>query len=162
MRFTLLVRCSAYVVRYLAHLVRGHAWHSVGHNPAGSVAILLLLLLGIISGDSGWAVYEEIGGDRLEELHEYISNAMLAMVLVHILGVLVASYLHGENLIVAMITGRKQGAVNQAISSSYPLIAMLLLTALIGFWIWAWPDSKDERWFREIGHGLMKSLGVFE
>jgi cytochrome b len=157
-RFTVLVRCVPYVASYLAQLLRGHAWHSVGHNPAGAVAIVLLLLLGIASGVSGWAVYEEIGDDWLEKLHEFTSNAMLAVVLVHIAGVLVTSYLHGENLIVAMITGRKRGAGHQAISNSYPLIAMLLLTALIGFWIWVWPDSRDERWLCEIGQGLKWSL----
>ena len=157
-RFAELVRCVPYIVRYLARLLRGHAWHAVGHNPAGVVAIALLLLLGIASGVSGWAVYEEIGGDWLEQLHKFTSNAMLATVFVHIAGVLVASYLHGENLIVAMITGRKRGAAHQAISSNYPLIAMLLLTALIGFWIWAWPDSRDESWFREIGQGLKSSF----
>ena len=157
-RFAALVRCSVYVTRYLAQLFRGQAWHPVGHNPPNAITILLLLLLGIASAVSGWAVYEEIGGDWLEVMHEYTSNAMLAVVFVHIAGVLVASYLHGENLIVAMITGRKRGATNQAISSSYPLIAILLLTALIGFWIWAWPDSRDERWFREIGQELKSSF----
>jgi cytochrome b len=158
-RFAVLVRCFPYVVRYLAQLLRGHAWHPVGHNPAGVVVIALLLLLGIASGVSGWAVYEEIGGDWLEEFHKFTSNAMLAVVFVHIAGVLVASYLHGENLIVAMITGRKRGAAHQAISSSHPLVAMLLLTALIGFWIWAWPDSRDWMWLCEIGQVLKWSLG---
>jgi hypothetical protein len=83
---------------------------------------------------------------------------MLAVVFVHIAGVLVTSYLHGENLIGAMISGRKRGNANQAISGNKPVIAMLLLTALIGCWIWAWPDSRDERWFREIGQELKSSL----
>jgi cytochrome b len=157
-RFAEFVRSPAYIIRYIAQLLRGHAEHPVGHNPAGAVVILLLLLLGIASGVSGWAVYEEVGGDRLEELHKYTSNAMLVVVFVHIAGVLVTSYLHGENLIVAMITGRKRGPNNQAISSSYPLIAMLLLTTFIGFWIWAWPDSRDGRWLREIGQELKWSF----
>ena len=109
------MRSPAYVIRYLARLARGQAEYPVGHNPVGAVAILLLLLLGIASGVSGWAVYEEIGGDWLEALHEYTSNTLLAVVFAHIAGVLV---------------------------SSYPLIALLLLTALIGFLIWAWLDSK--------------------
>lgn len=138
-RFAVLVRCSTHITRYLAQLIKGHAWHPAGHNPVNAIAILLLLLLGISSGVSGWAVYEEMGGDWLEELHEFISNAMLAVVFVHIAGVLAVSFLQGENLIAAMITGRKRRAANQAISSSYPLIAMLLLMILIGFWIWAWP-----------------------
>ena len=131
-----------------------------GHNPAGVVAIALLLLLGIASGASGWVVYEEIGGDWLEELHKFTSNAMLAVVFVHIAGVLITSYLHGENLIVAMITGRKRGAGHQAISSSYPLIAMLLLTALIGFWVYAWPDTRGLKWLHEIVRGIMEFLAL--
>jgi cytochrome b len=157
-RFAEFVRPPAYVLRYLAQLAKGHVWHPAGHNPAGAVAILLLLLLGIASGLSGWAVYEEIDGDWLEKLHDLSSNAMLAVVFIHIMGVLVVSYLQRENLIVAMITGRKHRGTNQAISSNYPLIAMLLLTTLIGLWIWAWPDSRDERWFCEIGQEVKSSL----
>jgi cytochrome b len=157
-RFAVIVRCVPYIARYIAQLFRGHAWHSVGHNPAGAVAILLLLLLGIASSVSGWAVYEETGGDWLEELHDYASYSMLAVVFVHITGVLVTSYLHGENLIGAMITGRKRGNANQAITDNKAVIAMLLLTVLIGCLIWAWPASRNERWFREIGQGLMEFL----
>jgi cytochrome b len=159
-RFAEFVRSPAYVIRYLAQLARGQAEYPVGHNPAGAVAILLLLLLGIASGVSGWAAYEEIGVAWLEALHAFISDAMLAMVFVHIAGVLVSSYRQRENLILAMITGRKQGEAHQAISGSYPLIALLLLTALIGFLIWAWPDSTDAPWFSEIGQRLKWSLGL--
>ena len=157
-RFAVLIRCSKYVIRHLIQIVRGHAWHPVGHNPTGAVTILLILLLGTVSSVSGWAVYEEIGGDWLETLHEYVSDAMLAVVLVHIAGVVVVSYLQRENLILAMITGRKHGESNQAISSGYPLIAMLLLMSLIGFWIWAWPDSKDAKWLHEVGQEVMELI----
>ena len=158
-RFAEFVRSPAHVIRYLAQLLRGHAEYPVGHNPAGAVAILLLLLLGIANGVSGWAAYEEIGGDWLEEWHELTANAMLAVVFAHIAGVLVSSYQQRENLIVAMITGKKRGAAHQAISSSYPLIALLLLTTLIIFWIGAWPEAKDANWFRDIGQGIKSSLG---
>jgi cytochrome b len=158
-RFGLMVRCSAFVTSYFAELFRGEAWHPVGYNPAGVIVILLLLLLGIVSCVSGWAVYEEMGGDWLEDLHNYISYAMLAVVFVHIAGVLVVSYLQRENLIVAMITGKKRREETcQAISSSYPLVAMLLLTALIGFLILDWPDARDETWFRAMGQGFMEFL----
>jgi cytochrome b len=157
-RFSEFVRSPACVIRYLLQLFKGRAKHPVGHNPAGAVVILLLLLLGIASSISGWAVYEEIGGDWLEELHDYASYSMLAVVFVHIAGVLVTSYLQGENLIGAMITGRKPGNANQAISGNKAVIAMLLLTVLIGCLIWVWPESKDEWWFRETGQGLIEFL----
>jgi cytochrome b len=43
-----------------------------------------------------------------EEVHKTIAYFTLIFVLIHIMGVLVSSLVHRENLIKAMITGRKQ------------------------------------------------------
>ena len=42
-----------------------------------------------------------------EEIHEASSNLMLLLVIVHIAGVIVSGRLHGENLVKAMLTGKK-------------------------------------------------------
>jgi cytochrome b len=85
----------------------GEPHHYVGHNPAGAVAIFALLILGFAAAASGWAVYEDMGGGFMEELHEVASNGMMAVVVIHIAGVIVSSWLHRENLVRAMITGWK-------------------------------------------------------
>jgi cytochrome b len=79
----------------------------VGHNPAGAVAIFALLGLGLASAASGWVIYQDMGGHFMEELHEVAANGMMGVVGIHLLGVLVSSWLHHENLVRAMITGWK-------------------------------------------------------
>jgi cytochrome b len=96
------------VIDYLKSLVDGEPQHYVGHNPAGAVAIFALLGLGFAAAASGWAVYEDMGGHFMEELHEVAANGMMAVVVIHIAGVIVSSWLHKENLVRAMITGWKK------------------------------------------------------
>ena len=96
------------VIDYLKSLLDGKPQHYIGHNPAGAVAIFLLLGMGAVASASGWAVYESLGGHFMEELHEVVANGMMALVAIHIAGVIVSSWLHKENLIRAMITGCKQ------------------------------------------------------
>lgn len=107
-RFADFVRGPAEVGAYLRSIANGQPRHYIGHNPAGALAILLLLALGLLVGASGWANLNDIGGEWMEELHEGLAAAMLAVAGLHLIGVVVGSLLHRENLVKAMITGTKK------------------------------------------------------
>lgn len=126
-RFVDFVRGPNSVADYLRSLIRLEPDHHTGHNPAGGWAIVLLLAFGIATGVVGWAMYNELGGEWLEELHEGLAATMLTVVFVHLAGVISGSLLHGENLVRAMITGHKQGSPEEAIPSARPLAAIFLL-----------------------------------
>jgi cytochrome b len=145
-RFSQFVRGPGAVARYLGSLVRGRPEHHTGHNPAGAVAIVLLLGLTLAVGATGWATYNDLGGEWLEEVHEAIATLMLAIVVVHVAAVAVSSWLHKENLVRAMLTGRKAGEPGQAARGAWRSLAAVMLAAVLGFWWLQWqaaPDAQD-------------------
>lgn len=129
----------ARVLFYLRSLLTRRPEHHVGHNPAGSWAIWALIALGLGTVASGHAVYESLAGHWLEEAHEFVAHAMLVVVAVHVAGVVASSLLHRENLVAAMLSGRKLGHAGDAIRSPHRFVGGLLAAAVIGFWI-AGPD----------------------
>jgi cytochrome b len=140
-RFYQFVRSPSAVLAYLKSLFTRQPEHHVGHNPAGAIAILLLLALGIATGVSGWMSFNELGGEWLEEGHEILAGLMLAMVGVHIVGVVAGSLIHRENLARAMVTGYKHGDPAEGIRKKRPIPALVLLTLLAGFWGF-WSNGK--------------------
>lgn len=126
-RFTDFVQGPRAVLAYLRSLLGAAPQNPVGHNPAGGWAIVALLGLALATGATGWMNYADLGGHWLEELHEGLAASMLAVVVVHVLGVVSGSLMHKENLVRAMVTGCKDGAAAQAIPSARPLAALLLL-----------------------------------
>jgi cytochrome b len=122
------------LVAYLKSLLALRPQHFLGHNPAGSFAIYALLALGLLTGLTGYAQYNELGGEWFQDLHESLANAMLAVVFVHIAGVVVSTLLHRENLARAMVTGYKTGDPARAIRSARWLVAALLVAGVAALW----------------------------
>jgi cytochrome b len=142
-RFTDFVRGPRAVAGYLRSIVRGRPEHHAGHNPAGAIAIVGLLALALLTTATGWANYNEIAGDWLEEVHEAFANSMLALVFVHVAGVVVSSWLHRENLVGAMIHGRKPVPPQEGIRSAWRTVGALMLVAVLGFWYTQWQAAPD-------------------
>jgi cytochrome b len=135
-RFASFVRGPAALRAYLGSLLRGRPEHHTGHNPAGALAIVGLLTLGAFTVGSGWLNWNEIGGDWLESAHEAAATAMLALVGLHLAGVLLSSWMHRENLTRAMIDGHKRGRADEALAGSRRLVGIAVLLAVLGFWAW--------------------------
>jgi len=105
-------------LRYLRSLLWGRSERHIGHNPAGGlmiVALLVALSITVVTGvfaDDGGAF-----GHLLEETHEAAAYVTLGLVFVHVAGVVVGSLAHRENLVRAMISGRKRGAQTRGAAS---------------------------------------------
>jgi cytochrome b len=109
-RFVDFVRGPRAVTNYLRDTARLRAKRYLGHNPAGGAMTIALLVMLSIIGATGYMMTTDAfwGVAWVEDAHEAAVNLTLGLVVLHILGVIVASYEHGENLVRAMITGRKR------------------------------------------------------
>lgn len=137
-RFSSFVRGPLAAARYVGSLLAGRAEHHTGHNPAGALAIMALLVLAAGVTASGWANFNEFGGHAMEEVHEAAASFMLALVGVHLLGVAVGSWVHRENLVRAMVTGRKSGDPRQGARRPWHAVGIAMLAAVLGFWALQW------------------------
>ena len=132
-RFTSLPLSPRAVVAYLKSLLTLSPRHYFGHNPAGSWAVIGMLVLITLTAATGWAQAVEVGPRWVEDLHEGLANTTIAVIGVHIVAVLLSSVLHRENLVRAMLSGYKPGSGTPAAGSRW-FVALLLVGALGAFW----------------------------
>ncbi len=120
-RFSDFIYTPSTAFSYVRELLRFRGTRYLGHSPGGGYMVLLLLIFVSATVVTGLVVYggdqqagplagmfTEATGKAMEEWHEVIANITLALVLVHISAVVLASFAHRENLVRAMVTGKKR------------------------------------------------------
>jgi cytochrome b len=127
-RFASFVYKPSKVVSYARDLLRLGGRRYLGHSPAGGAMVVLLLgmLILIVSSGlvalalregagplAGWIARDRALGRTASGIHELFANFALLLVAIHVAGVLLASLVHGENLIKAMWTGRKSAHIEE-------------------------------------------------
>lgn len=130
-RFLEFIRSPAAVLDYVNGLFSKEPKHYIGHNPAGAVAIVLLLTCGLGMGMTGWMLFNDLGGSFVEQGHEALASIMVTIVIIHVCGVLLSSILHNENLIRAMLSGYKFGDKSLGIKRQHCFLGVLLFIGFI-------------------------------
>ncbi len=136
------------VTEYLKGLLNGQAARHIGHNPAGSWAVFLILILILLTtlfgillfgGEEGhgpvskyvtWAM-----GGLARPAHEFLAWSLFAVVMLHLGGVILESIWHKENLTAAMVSGFKDGGEGRGGGhvSHRGIVGVLLLIGLLLF-----------------------------
>ncbi|WP_299861723.1 cytochrome b/b6 domain-containing protein [uncultured Hoeflea sp.] len=109
-RFSSFLHRPSTVAGFLRDTLRLKARRYLGHNPAGGLMVIALLIALVVISATGFMMTADAfaGSGWIEDVHEASAFAALGLVALHIGGVIVASFEHGENLVRAMITGRKR------------------------------------------------------
>ena len=126
-RFTQFIRGPKEIIGHLGAAFRGHQHESPGHNPAGGIVMLGLMMIILLIALTGYLSVKEFLGDFMSGAHEAIASLALALVVIHIAAAIIMSFLQKENLVRAMIDGKKQGLPEQAIRFPQYLIGFLLM-----------------------------------
>ena len=134
---------------YLRQALSGGGARYIGHNPAGSQAVYLLLALGMtvcITGLFTQGGEEQHGaaaglvsiavGKILKASHEIMATLMLLLVFWHLAGVAMESWLHQENLPRSMVAGMKDAPDDAPASKPYRWVGALMLAAVMAFGGW--------------------------
>ncbi len=135
-RFTSFVTSPEVALQYLKRMARGDAECYQGHNPAAGWMIMALLAILLVVNGSGYLALSTkgqgvssqhssvhlispayadddkehggSGGDGFfKEIHEGMAGVLLVLIVLHVCGALASSLLHRENLIKAMLDGKK-------------------------------------------------------
>lgn len=139
------------VRRYLGGLLRLRPARYIGHNPLGGWMVVALLAVVMLTAFTGMVAGGLLGpgpAKSAEDVHEALGSLLQLMIIVHIAGVLVDWLLTRDNLIRAMINGRKPIEADRTgeIVSSGPLrdarggsiwlaLAIAIPLAVFGGWL---------------------------
>lgn len=116
-------------------------------NLLMALAVVALLAMVVPLTLSGYATYNEwgdfLGGDWLEEVHEFFGEAFLFVVLAHLALILLLSLLRRKNQAAPMFTGRVEGTGPNLVDNNRVWLACLLLLAVLAYGAWEWQQSPN-------------------
>ncbi len=129
-RFSNFVYSRDIIVTHIKDLLAYRGKRYLGHNPAGGAMIVLLIICLLLTTFSGLTIYGiekhagplaslvghpgEFWKDAAEEIHEFLANFTLLLVVAHVGGVIFESRLHHENLVKAMFSGYKRAQADNS------------------------------------------------
>ncbi len=116
-------------------------------NLLMALAVFALLVLVVPLTLSGYGTYNEwgdvLGGDVLEEVHEFVGEAFLFVVLAHLALIAGLSLLRRKNQAAPMLSGRVEGPGPNLVQNNRTWLAALLLIAVLAYGAWEWQRSPN-------------------
>jgi cytochrome b len=158
-RFSNFVKGPSAAIAHLRELLGRERPHDAGHNPVGGAMVVALLLAvlaqvatGLFSADTDTGIVTgplarlipDKWVDRVTEFHHLWINVILLMVALHVLAAITYLVWKKQNLIGAMLHGRKpihdvvppgKPAPTLAFASSWLALSLLVVAAAIVYFI---------------------------
>lgn len=123
------------MLKYFKGILSGDKTKWAGHNPASSWAGIVMMLLALGLGFTGYMMTSGSGfKEDFEDIHELLANAFIVVVILHVLGIVLHTLRHREMIGLSMIDGRKADVpAGEQIKSSYFSLGLLFLGIVMAF-----------------------------
>jgi cytochrome b len=116
-------------------------------NLLMALAVFALLVLVVPLTLSGYGTYNDwgdvLGGEVFEEVHEFVGEAFLFVVLAHLALIAGLSLLRRKNQAAPMLSGRVDGPGPNLVQQNRSWLAALLLIAVLAYGTWEWQQSPS-------------------
>jgi cytochrome b len=162
-RFSSFLTGPSGVWRYARGLAAGTMIQTAGHNPLGGISVIVMLVLVGFQATTGLFATDDIvwtgpynaavssaTADRLTSLHHLNFNIILVAVALHILAISFYLLVKKQNLVAAMLHGKKAVPEHEAISKSEIVKAVIVLLISVGVVYWlisAAPEPPPDNYF---------------
>lgn len=96
---------------HIKAITQGKSYHRMGHSPLGALGMIIMMLCMSLLGVTGFMMQEIDyfwGVDWVENLHTWIADTLLVLVIIHVSAALFESYRLKENLPLSMVTGKRR------------------------------------------------------
>ncbi len=131
-RFASFVLHPKDLVQYFTDMFSGRAKRCFGHNPASSWASIVMFILALGLGVTGFLMTSQPGGKEIyEDFHELLANSFLIVAIFHVMGVVLHTIRHKELIGLSMIDGNKI-MVNgeKPIKTTHSFVALIFLIVI--------------------------------
>lgn len=146
-RFSNFLKGPSVLLDYLKSMFTGSPIHTAGHNPAGGLMVIVMIILVAVQAGSGlftsddivWSgpYYPAVSGETartMAVIHQQNFDFVLAAIALHILAIIFYWLVKKQNLIVPMFTGHKPAVLvseHDAISSSELVKAAIVIAICV-------------------------------
>jgi cytochrome b len=137
-------------IEFFSHFFKNDKTY-VGHNPAASIVMLSIFLVGLLCSFSGFFLYSVEGNSLLtlnlnegfsEEAHEILANLFLILVGVHLMGILADVLFHPKTkTLQSIFTGSKNVEGEDSKQSTlHHLFSTFVNCSIFCFWLWKYVE----------------------
>lgn len=106
-KFSAFALNPADLVGYATGFFSGSKRRWAGHNPASSWAALIMMILALCLGITGYRMATGPENHDIKEIHELLATSFLIVALTHVAGIIIHTMRHKELIGLSMVDGKK-------------------------------------------------------